>query len=139
MARVFLLFYAFLFFFQSSLCLHEAGVSILLARFAVDSTPEGVGMMPFCLAPVVWFCLRHSSHCMRVFVLFFFFHFLFTFFLESCDYCLRSKILLAAHAMAYKKPPTTPGKRRTPQVPLVWNQPHISPPTRNPSLAKKID
>jgi len=27
----------------------------------------------------------------------------------------------------------------TPQVTLIWNQPHISPPKRNPGLAKKID
>ena len=45
---------------------------------------------------------------------------------------LGYKILHAAYAKAYKKPTTTPGKKPTPQVPLVWNQPHISPPTRNP-------
>ena len=28
-------------------------------------------------------------------------------FFESFNYCLRHKILLAARAMAYKKPPTT--------------------------------
>jgi len=39
----------------------------------------------------------------------------------------------------HKKTSNTPGKRQTPQVPLVWNQPHISPPKRNPCLAKKID
>ena len=42
-------------------------------------------------------------------------------------------------ALWHKKTSNTPGKKPTPQVPLVWNQPHISPPTRNPWLAQKID
>jgi len=37
-----------------------------------------------------------------------------SFFFELCNYCLRYKILLAACAMAYKKPPTSPGK--TPSI-----------------------
>ena len=39
--------------FQSSLCPREGGVSILRARCAVGSIPEGLGIMAFSLAPVV--------------------------------------------------------------------------------------
>ena len=65
--------------------------------------------------------------------------YLFFFFLNHVIIILRYKILHAAHAMVYKKAPSTPGKKPTSQVPLVWNQPHILPATRNPWLAKKID
>jgi len=46
--------------FQSSLCPCEGGVRILRTRCAVCSIPEGLGMMAFSLAPVVYSCLRHS-------------------------------------------------------------------------------
>ena len=38
---------------QSSLCPRERGVRILRATCGVSSIPEGLGMMAFCLAPLV--------------------------------------------------------------------------------------
>jgi len=78
----------------------------------------GVKRLPFLLAIVL--------ELNAVLVPFFFFFF------ESYDYCFRVHNLACSLRYGIKKPPTTPGKKPTPIVPLGWNQLHISPPTRNP-------
>ena len=92
----------------------------------------------------VWFLLAIALKLNALFVPFFFlfsfiFLFIYLFFFESYVYFFRVQNLACSLRYGIKKPPTTPGKKPTPQVPLLWNQPHISPPTRNPGLAKKID
>ena len=59
-------------------------------------------------------------------------------FFESYDYCFKVQNLACSLRDSTKTPPIPREKSQTPQVPLVWNQPHISPPTRNPCLAKTI-
>ena len=81
----------------------------------------GVRRIGFLLA----IALKLNAVCVPFF---FFFFFIF----ESYDYCFRVQNLACSLRYGIKKPPTTPGKKPTPQVPLVWNQAHISPPKRNP-------
>jgi len=80
----------------------------------------------------VRFLLAIALKLNAVFVPFFFFFFLFflffflsfyfllffSFFLNQMIILLGYKIMHADYAMAQKKPPSTPGKKPTPQVPL---------------------
>jgi len=60
----------------------------------------------------IWFLLAIALKLNAVFVPFFFFF-------ESYDYCFKVQNPACSLRYGIKKPPTTPGKEPTPQVPLV--------------------